>query len=75
VPAYWFDSRRRYFLKNHGLVHAALADSAFLFGHALLRLRRALTSKPMRDPPHMLGDFVKNGMLVQGVGVEPARTT
>jgi len=29
LPSYWFDSRRRYFLKNHGMAHALLADSLF----------------------------------------------
>ena len=36
-PRYWFDSRRRYFVKNHGLMYAALADLAFVVGFALWR--------------------------------------
>jgi hypothetical protein len=75
VPTYWFDSRRRYFLKNHGVVHAALADSAFLLGHTLHRLRRLAAPKPTRDPPFMVRDFVRNGLFARGASVEPARTT
>jgi N-acetylglucosaminyl-diphospho-decaprenol L-rhamnosyltransferase len=75
VPAYWFDSRRRYFLKNHGLVHAALADSLFLLGYTLHRLRRVASPKPTRDPPHMMFDFVRHGILGRGAALDPARTT
>lgn len=28
-PAYWFESRRRYFTKNHGLLYASATDVAF----------------------------------------------
>jgi N-acetylglucosaminyl-diphospho-decaprenol L-rhamnosyltransferase len=74
VPDYWFDSRRRYFLKNHGLVHAALADSAFLVGYALQRLRRVAQPKPSQDPPHLVGDFLKNSVLRRGARMARART-
>jgi N-acetylglucosaminyl-diphospho-decaprenol L-rhamnosyltransferase len=75
LPPYWFDSRRRYFLKNHGVVHTALADSAFLVGYALHRVRRVAQSRPSRDPPHMVRDFVRHGIFGRGASVEPARTT
>ena len=31
-PEYWFQARRRFFLKNHGALYTALADAAFLSG-------------------------------------------
>lgn len=31
-PQYVFDSRRRYFVKNHGWAYAVMTDSAFLSG-------------------------------------------
>jgi GT2 family glycosyltransferase len=74
LPAYWFDSRRRYFLKNHGVVHAALADSAFLVGYSLQRLRRVAQPKPTRDPPHLVRDFLRHGIFGRGAAVAPART-
>jgi N-acetylglucosaminyl-diphospho-decaprenol L-rhamnosyltransferase len=75
IPTYWFDSRRRYFLKNHGIVHAALADSAFLLGHGLRQLRRYASPKPGRaDPPHLVTDYLKNGVLACGTHVDPSRT-
>lgn len=39
LPAYWFESRRRYFVKHHGFRYAALADAAFLAGRAVGTLR------------------------------------
>jgi N-acetylglucosaminyl-diphospho-decaprenol L-rhamnosyltransferase len=57
VPSYWFESRRRYFLKNHGLPYALAADLAFGLGFGLWRLRRAVTRLPDDDPPRMLRDF------------------
>jgi GT2 family glycosyltransferase len=74
IPTYWFDSRRRYFVKNHGLTHAALADSAFLLGRALQKLRRLAIPKRTRpDPPHMVRDYLQNGVWAKGAKLEPAR--
>jgi N-acetylglucosaminyl-diphospho-decaprenol L-rhamnosyltransferase len=74
VPGYWFDSRRRYFLKNHGALGAACADLAWLLGFGLYRLRQRVLPKPANDPPHVLEDFVRNGVWRRGVSIEPART-
>ena len=63
LPAYWFDSRRRYFEKNHGPVYKLLADVAFAVGFGLWRLRRRIQRKADNDPPRMLGDFVRFNFL------------
>ncbi len=63
MPAYWFDSRRRYFLKNHGLAKALAADLAFGTGYALWRFRRLIQRKPDNDPPCLLQDFWKASVL------------
>ena len=63
VPSYWFESRRRYFLKNFGPIHAIAADLAFGFGYACWRLRRRLQRKPDLDPPHMLADLWQHSVL------------
>lgn len=65
-PAYWFQARRRYFLKNHGALYAALADAAFLSGFALWRLRRRLQRKPDTDPPYMLADSLRHSVFMTG---------
>ena len=63
-PAYWFESRRRYFLKNHGRTYAMAADLLWLPGFALWRLRRWLQRKPDFDPPNLLFDFARHSSLV-----------
>lgn len=65
-PAYWFESRRRYFVHNHGLAYAALADAAFAIGFAFWRLRRAIQRKPDPDPEHFLGDFLRHSVFAKG---------
>jgi N-acetylglucosaminyl-diphospho-decaprenol L-rhamnosyltransferase len=68
-PAYWFESRRRYFIKNHGGMYALLADASFIVGFALWRLRRAIQRKDDLDPEHFLGDFIRQSVFVKGFRV------
>jgi len=42
LPAYWYASRRRLFVKSHGVAGLLLADALWCVGHASLLLRRAL---------------------------------
>jgi GT2 family glycosyltransferase len=63
TPRYWFESRRRYFLKNHGKLYYFLANVCWATGFALWRLRRRVQGKPDLDPPHMLGDFLRFNFL------------
>jgi len=65
LPQYWFDSRRRYFVKNHGWLYTALADAAWVFGFVLWRGRRVIQRKPDEDPPKYLSDFVANSVLLK----------
>jgi N-acetylglucosaminyl-diphospho-decaprenol L-rhamnosyltransferase len=68
-PAYWFQARRRHFLKNHGALYTALADAAFLVGYALWRLRRRIQGKPDSDPPQMLADSFRHSVFCTGFAV------
>jgi N-acetylglucosaminyl-diphospho-decaprenol L-rhamnosyltransferase len=65
-PKYWFESRRRYFVKNHGRFYAALADAAFLIGFALWRMRRLVQRKADTDPPKLLMDSITQSVFVRG---------
>ena len=56
---YWFQSRRRYFLKHLGKVRTAAADGLFMIGFATWRIRRRLQRKPDPDPVQFLGDFAR----------------
>jgi N-acetylglucosaminyl-diphospho-decaprenol L-rhamnosyltransferase len=63
LPAYWFESRNRYFIKNHGKTYATAADVAYLAGLSLFRVRNLLQQKGDLDPPHLLQDFLRNSIL------------
>ncbi|GAB4319627.1 MAG: glycosyltransferase [Leptolyngbyaceae cyanobacterium] len=65
LPQYWFDSRRRYFLKNHGWLYAALVDISWLAGFSLWRARRVLQRKPDADPPQLLEDSIRNSVFLK----------
>jgi len=71
IPTYWFESRRRYFVRNHGVLHAAAADLFFLAGNALRRVRSLVSSKQRRpDPPSMMADYVRNSVLLRGARLD-----
>lgn len=65
-PAYWFDSRRRFFLKNRGKTQAMLADLAFFSGYTTYRVRRVMQRKWDKEPPHFWWDFLRNSTFVKG---------
>jgi len=65
LPQYWFDSRKRYFVKNHGVVYAALADIAWLSGYTLWYLRRLVTRRPNNDPERLFSDSFKNSVFIR----------
>ena len=69
-PAYWFEARRRYLLKNCGKVRTALADAAFIVGYSLCRLRRRIQRNPDNDPPQMLMDSIRHSVFCAGFEVQ-----
>lgn len=64
-PSYAFEARRRYFLKNHGPVYAAIVDAALILGLALWRLR-VLLGKSDSAPPHFLRDAIMHSVFFAG---------
>lgn len=73
LPAYWFESRRRYFVLNYGRAYALVTDIAVVVAFLAWRLRRRLQSKPDPDPPHFLADFIAHGALRKGERGLPPR--
>jgi N-acetylglucosaminyl-diphospho-decaprenol L-rhamnosyltransferase len=63
LPAYWFDSRRRYYRKHHGAGYELLATLAHLAGFALWRFRKWVQFKDDDDPPYYVRDFVTKALL------------
>jgi hypothetical protein len=58
MPQYWFDSRRHYFLKNHGRRVLWAANAIDAVGGATFRLRRRVQGKPDPDRPRQWLDGV-----------------
>jgi GT2 family glycosyltransferase len=61
LPAYWFESRRRYFAKNHGLTYAMATDVAALAAYALGRVKHTLQRRP--SVPNFLSDLLQHSVL------------
>jgi N-acetylglucosaminyl-diphospho-decaprenol L-rhamnosyltransferase len=66
LPAYWFEVRRWFFLKNHGPIYAGLADAAFLLGCAIGGLRRKIQRRPDPNPPHLFMDSLRHSVFYKG---------
>jgi N-acetylglucosaminyl-diphospho-decaprenol L-rhamnosyltransferase len=66
LPKYWFDSRRRYFLKNHGWLYAILTDAAWVLGFILSKWRYVIRRKLRQDSPRLLSDFLFNSVFFKG---------
>lgn len=75
LPAYWFDSRRRYFTLNHGRAYAVLTDLVAIVACASWRLRRRLQRKPDSDPPHFVRDLIRLGAISRGSATLATRKT
>ena len=67
LPKYWFDSRKRYFVKNHGLLYATIVDLVWILGFTLWKIRQVIQRKPDSDPPNYLWDFIQNSVLIERV--------
>lgn len=69
LPPYVLEARRRYFLKNHSPLYAALVDAGAILGQALWRLRVRLTGRTDTTPPHLLGDSIRHSVFMKGFRV------
>jgi GT2 family glycosyltransferase len=57
-PAYWFHSRRRFYLKNYGAFYAAGIDASWLLGHLIRRMRLLANGRISSETPSILKDFL-----------------
>lgn len=64
MPRFWFDSRRHYFTKNHGLAYFWLANAGQIVGGGILRARRFLFGSRGRRPmpSRFLRDLVSHAL-------------
>ena len=61
IPRYWYESRRRYFALVGGRPYALAAGLFWLTGHALWRLRRAMSRTPEDGPISPAHDMIAYG--------------
>jgi N-acetylglucosaminyl-diphospho-decaprenol L-rhamnosyltransferase len=69
-PQYWFNSRRRFFIKNYGLPYAILADFARVLGLIFWKIRKFVQRKTEVNPPSFLSDLIRNSLTLR----KPAST-
>jgi GT2 family glycosyltransferase len=62
LPRYWYDSRRRYFVRTGGAVHALSSGLAYLAGRLLWQARCLLTERTDDDPKRSTRDFIAYGL-------------
>jgi GT2 family glycosyltransferase len=73
IPRYWFDSRRRFFVKNRSRLYAMATDLVWMLCYAVWRVRRVLQRKAGFEPPHLFSDFLRNSALMRSeIAVNPA---
>jgi GT2 family glycosyltransferase len=66
-PAYWFESRRRYFLRNAGKLRTIGCDLAQLAGLMLWQIRCLIERKQNDDPPYLLWDSLCHSVFRKGL--------
>lgn len=62
-PQYWFDSRRRFWVKNHGRFYAAATDVVWALAFSTWKLRNLIQRKPAEYPPYFFRDLMCNSAL------------
>jgi GT2 family glycosyltransferase len=58
MPGYWFQARRRYFVKHHGLVYGAACDLAWICGYAVCATKSTLLRRRIDARPRMWRNFI-----------------
>jgi len=75
LPAYWFESRRRYFMTTRGFVGALFIDLTAIFANALGSFRLILQGRRDRVVPHYVADLWRHSVVHRRNRVlDPIRT-
>jgi N-acetylglucosaminyl-diphospho-decaprenol L-rhamnosyltransferase len=65
-PTYWFASRRRYFIKHHGVLGLLAADAMWTIGRLSYVVRRAFklgAQQQSKDPKWLMWDLLSGDIL------------
>jgi N-acetylglucosaminyl-diphospho-decaprenol L-rhamnosyltransferase len=63
LPAYWFESRRRYFVITHGVRYAMVIDAVALFALVLGLLKHSVQGRLHQGIPFFIRDFARYSLL------------
>jgi N-acetylglucosaminyl-diphospho-decaprenol L-rhamnosyltransferase len=63
LPAYWFESRRRYFTVTYGVQYAMAADLVALMAHGLGFLKQVVQRRTDRRVPRFWADLAHHSVL------------
>ena len=63
-PRYWYESRRRYFAKNHGVPYAAALDGVVVVASALHGVYRRMRGKASRPEPFLVADLLRSSVIL-----------
>jgi hypothetical protein len=63
LPAYWYESRRRYFAKNHGVPYAMATDAVLLLAHLLGHAKERLKTQRHAEVPYFARDVLHHSVL------------
>ena len=63
LPGYWFESRRRYFAKNHGLAYAMVTDAVLLAAHSIGQVKELLKGHVHAGVPHFARDILRHSVI------------
>ncbi len=72
LPAYWFESRRRYFATSVGLARATMIDAVALLANGLGWLKSRLRHRGPSRTPHFTRDLLRHSLLRPGNRALPA---
>jgi N-acetylglucosaminyl-diphospho-decaprenol L-rhamnosyltransferase len=72
-PAYWYQSRSRYYFVNHGRLYAAVADVLVTLAVMTWKVRRILQGRGEENPPHFLRDLLANSVAFRLAGAAPRK--
>ena len=64
-PAYWYESRRHFYIKNYGRLYFLLIDIVFVSANLLKRLKNMTKRGSSDDPSHLLRDILSHSVLLK----------
>lgn len=66
LPAYWFESRRRYFIRTFGVRRARAIDLVAVMAYSLGLLKRLILMRRRSAVPYFVRDLLKHSVLWPG---------